>query len=526
MNAEAFYRSRLSFCHSDNHIIFNEMKSRREKMMDRTELYRDIATRTQGAIYIGVVGPVRTGKSTFIKRFMDTLVLPEIDNEHVRKRVTDELPQSGSGRTVMTTQPKFVPNDAVTIRMGDDESAELSVRMIDCVGYMVDGALGGIEEDVPRMVRTPWFDHDVPFEEAAELGTRKVITEHSTVAVVVLTDGSITGIGREAYRVAEERVIGEVKKTGKPFAVIMNSVHPEAEETMALARELSGSYGVSVKAVDVMNMDVNAINELLETILMDFPLRTVIIELPEWLTSLGPEHPIVASVLSSLRDKLPEMSRMRDHGQIREALTDDEYFFEPELGAITPGDGGAVYRLLPHENVFYSVLSEKCGYEIRGETELMGSMKEFADAKREYDRIAQALKSANETGYGLVPPKIDEMQLERPEMIRHGNRFGVRLKAHASGLHIIRVDIESEVNPLVGSAEQGEELAGYLMNTFETRPDEIWSTNIFGKPIYDLVRDGMTSKINNLPPDAQMRLRDAITRMVNEGCNGLICILL
>ena len=305
--------------------------------MERAELYRDIAMRTQGDIYIGVVGPVRTGKSTFIKRFMDTLVIPEIENEYVRERVIDELPQSGSGKTVMTTQPKFVPNDAVSIRIGDDESAELSVRMIDCVGYMVEGALGGLEEDVPRMVRTPWYDHDIPFDEAAELGTRKVITEHSTVGIVVLTDGSFTGIDRRAYSIAEDKVFAEIKRTGKPFAVILNSLDPDSQETIGYAREISEKYSVDVLPVDVMNMEVSDVSRLLERLLMDFPLRTVTIELPGWIMSLGPEHPIVSYLLETVRGSMADMSRMRDHAGIAKALSGLEDFSRKRLCVIQAG---------------------------------------------------------------------------------------------------------------------------------------------------------------------------------------------
>ena len=493
--------------------------------MERAELYRDIAQRTQGDIYIGVVGPVRTGKSTFIKRFMDTLVIPEIENEFVKERVIDELPQSGSGRTVMTTQPKFVPNDAVKISL-DDGSTELSLRMIDCVGYMVQGALGGLEEDAPRMVRTPWFDHDIPFEDAAETGTRKVITEHSTVGIVVLTDGSFTGIDRDAYREAEAKVFAELKRTGKPFAVILNTMRPSGEETACIAEEIANEYSVDVLPMDVLNMTQDDIGDLLRNVLSSFPLRTLSIELPRWMRALGCEHPIISGLIERIREALPEISKVRDHSVISGALSGCDGFKEPELIKVTLGDGSAAYRLEPEENVFYSVLSEECGYRINDEFELMSSLKEFVSAKKEYDRIASALKAANEFGYGLVPPRMDEMELEKPEMVHHGNRFGVKLRAHASGLHIIRVDITSEVNPLVGTEEQGEELAGYLMNAFEKKPDEIWSTNIFGKPLFDLVKDGMTSKINNLPQEVQLRLRDTINRMVNDGCRGLVCILL
>ena len=492
--------------------------------MERAELYRDIAQRTQGDIYLGVVGPVRTGKSTFIKRFMDALVIPEIENEHIRERVIDELPQSGSGKTVMTTQPKFVPNDAVSIKVGAETS--ISVRMIDCVGFMVDGALGGLEEDVPRMVRTPWSDRDIPFDEAAEIGTRKVITEHSTVGIIVLTDGSVTGIEREAYVPAEEKVFEEMKATGKPFAVILNSLHPDDRSTLQTAEELSKKYSVEILTLDVMNMRQEDVEKLIENILYDFPIRTVNIELPGWMSALGEEHPLVSGVIGVIRELLPNVSKMRDFRLIGEALSGLESFETPPSASVEPGEGLIRIGLSAKDSVFYEVLSEQCGYEIADEFELMRSLKEFAQAKREYDRISAALREANEFGYGLVPPKIDEMQLDRPEIIHRGSRFGVKLRAHASGLHIIRVDIESEVNPLVGTEEQGEELAACLMDKFETSPDEIWSTNIFGKPIYDLVKDGMSLKTNNLPPEVRMRLRDAVNRMVNEGCNGLICIML
>ena len=494
--------------------------------MERAELYRDIAKRTQGDIYIGVVGPVRTGKSTFITRFMDTLVLPAIGNEYVKARVVDELPQSGSGRTVMTTQPKFVPNDAVRISIGDEDPAEFSVRMIDCVGFMAEGALGAAEEDIPRMVRTPWFDRDIPFEEAAEIGTRKVITEHSTVGVAVLTDGSIVGLAREAYASAEEKLFAELKKTGKPFAVIMNSTDPGSERAQSAAADIEKRFGVKPLTMNVLEMTASDANALLENLLLDFPMRELFIELPRWVTALGPEHPLMAEAAGSLREELSRIGKMRDFRAALEALTGLPDFEEPVLKRMTLGDGCVRYRLEPHEEVFYSVISHECGCDIADQSDLMSSLKEFSRAKVEYDRVAAALEAANEFGYGLVPPKIDEMVLDKPEIVRQGSRFGVRLRARASGLHIIRVDIESEVNPLVGTAEQGEELAGCLMNTFEKNPDELWQTNIFGKPIYDLVRDGMTGKVNALPPDVQMKLRDTINRMVNEGCRGLVCIML
>lgn len=493
--------------------------------MERAELYRDIASRTQGGIYIGVVGPVRTGKSTFIKRFMDELVIPRIENEYVRQRVIDELPQSGSGKTVMTTQPKFVPNDAVSISFGED-NAEFSVRMIDCVGFMVDGALGANEEDVPRMVRTPWFDHDIPFDEAAELGTSKVISEHSTVGIVVLTDGTITGIERSAYVTAEEKVFSELKKSTKPYTVVLNSKVPDSEDAKSIAQSIAEKYSVDVLPLDVMNMSQEDISSLLEKLLLDFPISAVRISVPRWLKLFSPEHELIKPVFDTIKSMMPSLSRMRDSSLLAEALSGADNYRPIENIRIDLGSGLISADLRPNDGVFYKLLSDECGYEIRDEYELMSSLKGFALAKSEYERVAPALKSAAEFGYGLVSPKLDELQLDKPEIVHHGNRVGVKLKAHASGLHIIRVDIESEVNPIVGTAEQGEELAKYLMDTFETKPDELWSTNIFGKPIYDLVKEGMTGKVNSLPQDVQIRFKETLNRMVNEGCKGLVCIML
>lgn len=490
-----------------------------------TEIYRDIKLRTGGDIYFGVVGPVRTGKSTFIKRFMELTVLDRIENEYARERVIDELPQSGSGKTVMTTQPKFVPNEAVSINIGED-GAELRVRMVDCVGYMIEGALGSVEDESPRMVRTPWYDYDIPFDEAAEIGTRKVITEHSTVGIVILTDGSITGIERRSYEKAEERVIAELRGTDKPFVVLLNSTDPSGDEAQKIAFSLSEKYGMPVRAIDVMAMSKQDAEALIEGILLEFPLKDVCIELPKWIKTLGSDHPLMNGLIERARSVMGELKRMRDTVLIPKAFSEIEDFHQIEQLNISLGTGGASYRLTPNEDVFYRILSEECSYEIADEAQLIASLKDFVRAKKEYDRIAGALEAAEETGYGLVPPEMDAMRLDDPEIVQQGSRFGVRLRAHSSGLHIIRVDVESEVNPLVGTAEQSEELVQYLMDKFERSPEELWSTNIFGKSLYDMVKDGMAGKVGRLPTDVQMKLRDAITRMVNEGCRGLVCIML
>ncbi len=492
--------------------------------MDRMELYRDIAQRTDGDIYMGVVGPVRTGKSTFIKRFMDLMVLPGMKNEFAKTRLTDELPQSGAGRTIMTTQPKFVPNEAAELLL--DESMNVRVRMVDCVGYMVPGATGHEENDAPRMVRTPWFDYDIPFEDAAEIGTRKVITDHSTIGLVVTTDGSITQIPRENYVEAEERVVKELKEQGKPFVLIVNSTHPNSEETRDLSEALSNKYGTAACTMDVLNMDTQEIYDLLEKVLMEFPIRMLHICVPAWVSALGTEHWLVKSILDPMAEPLDNLYRMRDYEGIIPALQNVEGFEPANIRSVSPGSGVVELELRPENSMFYRILGEECGCEIEDDAHLFSAIKGFVTAKKEYDHLSAALDSAHRTGYGMVPPIMDEMVLEEPEIVQHGGRFGVKLRARASGLHIIRVDIESEVSPLVGTAEQSEEFMNYLVNTFENQPTKIWQTNIFGKPLYDMVRESMAGKVNRLPDEVQQKLQETLQRMVNEGCNGLICILL
>ena len=492
--------------------------------MDRRELYESIAQRTGGDIYIGVVGPVRTGKSTFIKRFMDMLVIPSIDNEFERARVIDELPQSAAGKTIMTTQPKFVPNEAAHITLGGN--TQLSVRLVDCVGYMVPGAAGHLENDMPRMVRTPWSDEEIPFDKAAEIGTRKVITDHSTIGIVMTTDGSITQIPRQDYVNAEERVVRELREQGKPFIVILNSTHPNDPETVALALSLRDKYGVTVHPANALTADANALNDILELILLEFPLRTVRVELPEWVCELGNEHWLVERVRKPLEQAAQSLACMRDYIGFNEALSGIEGYSPASVRSVLLGTGDVLIDMRPDESMFYTVLGEECGVEIKDDADLIASIKGFATAKREYDKIEGALKCAMQTGYGMVPPQLDMMEMEEPEIVRQGNRFGVKLRAHASGLHMIKVDMESEVSPLVGTEEQSEEFINYLMNTFESNPQKIWETDIFGKSLRDMVRDSMTGKVNRLPDGVQQRLQSTLQRMVNDGCNGLICIML
>lgn len=492
--------------------------------MDRTELYRDIAERTGGDIYIGVVGPVRTGKSTFIKRFMDLLVLPGMLDPYAKERATDELPQSASGRTIMTTQPKFVPNDAAEIQFGAENTVR--VRLVDCVGYMVPGAVGHVEEGKPRMVRTPWHDFDIPFEDAAEIGTKKVITEHATIGLVLTTDGSITDLDRSAYEEAEERVITELIGAGKPFAVVLNSTHPDAAETAAIAQSIREKYQVSVQIANVMEMSAGDLHDILGLVLSDFPIRMVHFSLPEWIYGLGTDHWLTKKLLAPIACLPAHVSRMRHNGEIAALYADIEGFEPPFLQKTDLGTGMIKIALHPESSLFYRVLGETCGYEIRDDAHLIASIREFVAAKREFDRLKGALEAAYQTGYGMVPPAMDAIILDEPEIMQQGSRYGVRLHAKAAGLHLIRVDIDTEVSPLVGTEQQAKEFLLFLLDSAKTDPEGILSTNIFGKPLYELVKDGMTGKVSRLPKEVQQKLQETLQRMVNEGCKGLVCILL
>ena len=492
--------------------------------MERVELYRDIAERTNGDIYIGVVGPVRTGKSTFIKRFMDILVLPGMGDDHKKARLTDELPQSAAGTTIMTTQPKFIPNEAAELSL--EEGGEVRIRMVDCVGYMVPGATGHMENDMPRMVRTPWFDYDIPFEEAAEIGTKKVITEHSTIGIVVTTDGSIGQIPREDYLEAEQRVVLELKEQGKPFVILLNSTHPEDGDTVALAASLSERYGAAVQPMDALHMSPEAAMGLLEKILYEFPIRMLHIRLPGWLSALGQEHYLVKRVLDPLQQSLAGISKMRDYNLALDALQNIEGFECGFLRQVSLGSGKIELELRPQDGMFYTILGEECGYEIRDDAHLISTIRDFVGAKRAYDRLQFALEQTNATGYGMVPPAMEEMELDEPCLIQQGGRYGIRLKARASGMHLIRVDVENEISPLIGTEAQSQEFMQYLLDTYKKDPQALWQTNIFGKPLYELVKEGMASKVDHMPSEVQQKLQSTIQRMVNEGCNGLICILL
>ena len=492
--------------------------------MDQNTLYRDIAGRCDGDIYMGVVGPVRTGKSSFIKRFMELLVLPNIEDGSARDRAMDALPQSGAGRTIMTTQPRFVPDEAVDVRLKDAASAR--VRLVDCVGYLIPGALGLNEGGEARMVRTPWYDHDIPFEEAAELGTRRVIREHATIGVVVTTDGSVADLSRSAYEEAEERVVRELKALGKPFIIVLNVKTPAAPEAQRLKDALARRYGVPVHAVDVQAMQLEDLNQLLESMLFEFPIREIRILTPAWLTALAEDHWLAGSLMGCIAGAAENMRRVRDHQRLKQALDASEYVEDAVPLRINLNDGTLEYRMNLKDGLFYRVLGEACGQPIEGEAHLFDLMKQLVADKRRYDRVSGALESARRTGYGMVLPEMDELVLEPPELVKQGGRYGVQLRASAPSLHLIRTDIRTEINPIVGSEQQSQELVDALREAFEDDRDGIWETEIFGKTLNDLVREGMSGKLQRMPEDVRAKLREALEKIINEGSGGVICILL
>ena len=488
------------------------------------DIYADIAARTGGDIYIGVVGPVRTGKSTLIKRFMETLVIPGIEAPAMRERATDELPQSAGGRTIMTTEPKFVPEQAVEIALPD--GVRCAVRMIDCVGYIVPSSLGYIEEEAPRMVKTPWFDDEVPFNMAAEIGTQKVITEHSTVGLVVTTDGSVTDIPRSEYAEAEERVIRELQALGKPFVVLLNCVNPEHPESQALAAELEETYGAPVMPVNCLHLDEEAVRGMLARLLDMFPVKEICVETAGWLPALEQGHWLKTSVFDAVRNAAQGLKTIRDVRAMPDALAECPYIKEAAVAEIALGTGNVVLRVTLDPSLFYRVLGEETGIEIRSENELFPVLMELARVKREYERVRPALEEAEATGYGIIMPEAGELTLEEPEMIRQGGRYGVRLRASAPSLHIMKAGIQTTVSPIVGSEKQSEELVLYLLREFEENPAKIWESNIFGKSLHELVNEGLHTKLSKMPAEARMKLQETLERVINEGCSGLICFIL
>ena len=492
--------------------------------MEERNIYSDIAQRTNGDIYIGVVGPVRTGKSTFIKKFMDTLVIPNIKSAPQRERAVDELPQSAAGRTIMTTEPKFIPEDAVEVDIAD--KATFKARLIDCVGYIVPSALGYIENQMPRMVMTPWFDEEIPFNMAAEIGTKKVITDHSTIGLVITTDGSISDIDRDEYEEAEERVIDELKEINKPFIVLINSINPYSQRCKDLCEEMAEKYKVPVLPVNCLELNENEIKRILAKILFEFPIKEIKVDVPRWISSLEKKHWLKESVYSAINNAARDLKKIREIEGATEKLNKCENIMECEVSSVDLGTGSAKIRVALNGNLFYKVLGEKTGIEIKDDCGLMQCMADFAKMKNKYDKIAQAYDDVNESGYGIVLPSMEELHLDEPEIIKQGGKYGIRLRASAPSVHMIKTQIKTEVTPIVGSEQQSEELVMYLLKEFEESPSKIWESNIFGKSLHELVSEGLNNKLYRMPPDARGKLRETIEKIINEGCNGLICIIL
>ena len=492
--------------------------------MAEHSIYHDIAERTGGDIYIGVVGPVRTGKSTFIKRFMEALVLPNIAEGYSRERARDEMPQSAAGKTVMTTEPKFIPDEAVPINI--DSCSTFRVKMVDCVGYIVPEALGTIEDGQPRMVRTPRRSEPMPFVEAAEMGTHKVISEHSTIGMLVTTDGSIGDISRPSYVEAEERIVNELKALGKPFAVILNSARPQSDEAISLAYELEAKYEVPVALVSCIDLDAEDIRHILELVLHEFPVCEVRVSLPEWTTALDDNHKIKVSLLNDIKECAAKIDKTGDIQNAFSTLSNNEYIKSATINEIDLGTGCASISVTMKDGLYYDVISELTGFDIGGEEELISLLKSLAEMKERYDRIESALDEAEERGYGIVMPDVRELHLADPEIVKQAGGYGVRLRASAQSIHMIRANIETEINPIVGTEQQSEDLVKYMLKEFEEDPQRIWSSNMFGKSLYELVNEGLHSKLEHMPEASRTKLSETLERIINEGSGGLICIIL
>ncbi|MFD2445864.1 stage IV sporulation protein A [Bacillus sp. CGMCC 1.16607] len=492
--------------------------------MEKVDIFKDIAERTGGDIYFGVVGAVRTGKSTFIKKFMELVVLPNMTNEAERARTQDELPQSAAGKTIMTTEPKFVPNQAATVHVGD--GLDVNIRLVDCVGYTVPGAKGYEDENGPRMITTPWYEEPIPFHEAAEIGTRKVIQEHSTIGVVITTDGTIGELTRSSYVEAEERVIEELKEVGKPFIMIVNSAQPHHPNTESLRANLSEKYDIPVVAMSVEGMREADVLNVLREALYEFPVLEVNVNLPSWVMVLRDNHWLRESYQEAVKETVKDIKRLRDVDRVVHQFSDYDFIDRAGLAGIEMGHGVAEIDLFAPDDLYDDILKEIVGVEIRGKDHLLELMQDFAYAKREYDQISDAIKMVKQTGYGVASPSLADMSLEEPEIIRQGARFGVRLRAVAPSIHMIKVDVESEFAPIIGTEKQSEELVRYLMQDFEDDPLSIWNSDIFGRSLSSIVREGIQAKISLMPENARYKLKETLERIINEGSGGLIAIIL
>ena len=488
------------------------------------DVFKDIAERTGGDIYLGVVGAVRTGKSTFIKKFMELVVLPHIENEAERARTQDELPQSAAGKTIMTTEPKFVPNQAVNVLV--DDGLEVNIRLVDCVGYTVPGAKGYEDENGPRMINTPWYEEPIPFHEAAEIGTRKVIQEHSTIGVVITTDGSIGDIPRQDYVEAEERVINELKEVGKPFIMVINTVQPYHPDTEKLRAKLNEKYDIPVLAMSVEIMRDTDVMNVLREALYEFPVLEVNVNLPSWVMVLKDKHWLRESYQEAVKETVKDIKRLRDVERVVEQFSQFEFIDQARLAGIEMGQGIAEIDLYAPDDLYDQILKEIVGVEIRGRDHLLQLMQDFVHAKTEYDQVSDALRMVKQTGYGVAAPSLSDMSLDEPEIIRQGSRFGVRLKAVAPSIHMIKVDVESEFAPIIGTEKQSEELVRYLMQDFEDDPLSIWNSDIFGRSLSSIVREGIQGKLSLMPENARYKLKETLERIINEGSGGLIAIIL
>ena len=486
-------------------------------------IYNDIKKRTNGEIYIGVVGPVRSGKSTFIKKFMDSIVIPNIQDESLRERANDELPQSASGRTIMTTEPKFIPEQAINITLED--AVSFNVRLIDCVGYIVPSAIGYIEEDSPRMVKTPWFDEAIPFNMAAEIGTKKVITEHSTIGLMITTDGSITDIDRTEYEEAEQRVIDELKETGKPYIMLLNCLEPQAEKSLELAENLSYKYSVPVIPVNCIDLTEDDIKDILSSVLLEFPVTEIKFTTPKWLLQLDKQHWLKMDLMEQILTQ-SKINKVRQIRPMINEISKCEHIESLALENIDLGTGVAKAKINIDTKLFFKVLGEQTGMDLQDESSLYTHLMEMAEIREKFKKLQTAYDDVLHTGYGIVMPDIDELSLEEPEIIRQNGKYGIRLRAMAPSIHMMKTNICTEITPIVGSEKQSEDLIAYLMDEFEENPSNIWQSNMFGKSLHELVNEGLHNKLLKMPSDARDKMRETTERVINEGCSGLLCIIL
>lgn len=487
-------------------------------------IYADIARRTGGDIYIGVVGPVRTGKSTLIKRMMEILVIPNITNIYQKERAMDELPQSGSGKTIMTSEPKFVPEEAVTV--SPDGKTNLSVRLIDSVGYMIPGAVGATEDGQPRMVTTPWYPEEIPMTDAAELGTKKVMKDHCSIGIVVTTDGTITDIDRNDYIDAEKKAIVDMQKTGKPFIILVNSSQPESMEAVQLRDRLEAEYGVTCCLYNCLQMKKDDLEGVLSCMLREFPASEVQFRLPRWMDALSPEHPVKSEIYESILKCVAEIKKLSEAESKISGLTQSKNIENARVSEIACGSGIVSCEVYCPEAMFYGILSDQSGFIVESDADLLKLLKELSKIKKAYDKVSAALEQVRATGYGIVMPTPDEMHLEIPQIVRKGSNYGVRLKASAPSIHMMRADIETEISPIVGDEKQSEDLLQYLLKEYEGDTEKLWDSNIFGKSVYELVNEGLGTKLKKMPEHSRMKLQNTLSRIINEGSSGLLCIIL